>query len=92
MNCIEDNMFYNQKPDMRNNYVWGEKAVNQSPGREHVDPKTFFGKMCNCLIRPKGTEDFLFYRKEVNGETMLFPNLDGYAIIPMEEYKELKPV
>jgi hypothetical protein len=46
-------------------------------------------KMTNCIISLKEltVEPYLFYQRE-NGEVLA--NLDGYAIIPIEEYEKLK--
>jgi hypothetical protein len=47
---------------------------------------TFESKLNNCLIVPRNSGEILF---EV-GEHGVRCSLDGYAIIPMEQYEALK--
>ena len=49
------------------------------------------GKLCNNLIVMRASErDPLFFRRE---DGTIVANLDGYAIVPIEEYNALiKPV
>ena len=45
-----------------------------------------FGYLHNCHLVPKG-DDKMFYLAD---DGSLRPTLDGYAIIPMEVYEQLK--
>jgi hypothetical protein len=46
-------------------------------------------KVNNCIIimKKNNNEPYMFYQR-TNGE--ILANLDGYAIIPIEEYEKLK--
>ena len=43
-------------------------------------------KLTNCIIVPKDDDDYLFHAEG----GFVYANLDGYAIIPTEEYHLLK--
>lgn len=65
---------------------------NRSEIVRQIIRKSINGNSCfsitNCLIKGKGTNDPI--KPNVDGG--LDFNLDGYAIIPIEEYKELKAI
>jgi hypothetical protein len=47
--------------------------------------KNFKGLVTNCFIKARNGE-FIFYLSSEG----IYPKLDGYAIIPIEDYKKLK--
>ena len=47
-------------------------------------------KIQDVYVLMKGDADVLFYEVEVNGEPQLIPNLQGYALIPRDEYDRLR--
>lgn len=48
------------------------------------------GYVINCYIEPKEGEGPLF--DDMPGKDQITARLDGYAIIPMEDYERLKKV
>lgn len=52
---------------------------------EGADPEKGF--VINCLINPREEDCPLFH--DPNNDGTLVAKLDGYAIIPIEEYEEL---
>lgn len=49
------------------------------------------GNVSNCIVKLRSQEDILFKQmRSKDGEDFLVASLDGYAIVPKEEYERLR--
>jgi len=51
-------------------------------------PEVFTSKVTNCLLIRKSEDDVIFY----GAEGLAIASLDGYAVIPMEEFTAMESV
>lgn len=65
---------------------WMNAVVMNAPRPREIDGRRSY--LRNCLIRGRPRDGVLF---RINGASLVVAYLDGYAIVPVEDYVQLLP-